>query len=254
LAFKRGEPRVCAMVADPTPEAEDRRQISRERKSLMAERIAHVNRIKGLLYAQGISGYEPIRLDRRDRLEALRTGNNRPLPPALKRRICRELDRLELVLEQIQAVEAQRDALLAAEAESEQPSPAVLERLRGVGRECAMTLWSEGLFRHFDNRRQLASFAGLAPTPWQSGAVSREQGVSKAGNARIRTTMIQLSWLWLRHQPTSALSVWFNRRTAEAGGRNRRILIVALARKLLISLWRFAITGVVPEGASLSAA
>jgi transposase len=116
-----------------------------------------------------------------------------------------------------------------------------------------MTLWSEGLFRHFDNRRQLASFAGLAPTPWQSGSVSREQGVSKAGNARIRTTMIQLSWLWLRHQPTSALSVWFHKRTAGAGGRNRRILIVALARKLLISLWRFATTGVVPEGASLSA-
>ena len=132
LALKRGEPRVCAMVTAPTPEAEDRRQISRERKALIAERVAHVNRFKGLLFAQGVSGYEPIRRYRRDRLEALTTGDNRPLPPALKQRICRELDRLELALEQILAVEAQRDAILAAEAESPHPSPAMLERLRGL--------------------------------------------------------------------------------------------------------------------------
>jgi transposase len=253
LAYKRGEPRVCAMVRAPTPDQEDRRQISRERRALTAERVAHVNRIKGLLFAQGISDYEPVRRDRRERLEMLRTGDGRPLPPALKQRIGRELDRLELLLEQIRTVEAQRDALLAAEAAAPHPSPVVLQRLRGVGPEAAMTLWSEGLFRHFGNRRQLAAFAGLAPTPWQSGTVSREQGVSKSGNARIRTTMVQLSWLWLQHQPASALSLWFRRRVAEVGGRGKLILIVALARKLLVSLWKFATAGVVPEGALLSA-
>lgn len=254
LAWKRGEPRVCAMVTAPSPEAEDRRQISRERRSLTAERVAHVNRIKGLLFAQGISDYEPIRRDRRDRLETVRTGDGRPLPNALKQRISRELDRLELLLGQIRAVEEQRDALLASEVKGQPSSPAVLQRLRGVGPEFAMVLWSEGLFRHFDNRRQLASYAGLAPTPWQSGTVSREQGVSKAGNARVRTTMIQLSWLWLRRQPASALTAWFHDRTKTIGGRNRRIMIVALARKLLVALWRFATTGVIPEGAIMSAA
>jgi transposase len=254
LAYKRGEPRVCAMVRPPSPEAEDRRQISRERRALTAERVAHVNRIKGLLFAQGVSDYEPIRRDRREQLEALRTGDGRPLPNALKHRIGRELDRLELLLEQIRMVETQRDALLASEAADPKPSPVVLQRLKGIGPEAAMILWSEGLFRHFGNRRQLAAFAGLAPTPWQSGTVSREQGVSKSGNARIRATMIQLSWLWLRHQPASALSLWYHRRLGETGGRGKLILIVALARKLLISLWRFATAGVIPEGALLSAA
>ena len=254
LAYKRGEPRVCAMVKAPTPEAEDRRQISRERRSLIAERVAHVNRIKGLLFAQGVSDYEPVRRDRRKRLETVRTGDGRPLPNCLKRRISRELDRLELLLEQIREVEAQRDALLSSQAKLPQSPPTVLQLLRGIGPEFAMVLWSEGLFRDFENRRQLAAYAGLAPTPWQSGSVAREQGVSKAGNARVRTTMIQLSWLWLRHQPTAALTLWFNERAGAAGGRNRRVMIVALARKLLVALWRFVTTGVIPEGAIMSAA
>ncbi|PJK27359.1 IS110 family transposase [Minwuia thermotolerans] len=253
LAYKRGEPRVCAIVKAPTPEAEDRRQISRERRSLIAERVEHVNRIKGLLFAQGIRDYEPVRQDRRQRLEALGTGDRRPLPACLKQRLSRELDRLELILEQIRMVETQRDALLAAQAKVSQSPPAVLQALRGIGPEFAMVLWSEGLFRHFANRRQLASYAGLAPTPWQSGTIAREQGVSKAGNARLRTTMIQLSWLWLRHQPKSALTLWFHERAKAVGGRNRRVMIVALARKLLVALWKFVTTGVVPEGAIMSA-
>ncbi|HSM42124.1 MAG TPA: IS110 family transposase [Afifellaceae bacterium] len=254
LAHTRGEPRVCAMAKVPTPEQEDRRQISRERRSLTTERVAHVNRIKGLLFAQGVTGYEPVRRDRRQQLETLRTGDGRPLPGCLKQRLSRELDRLELILEQVRMVEAQRDALLASQAEAQQSPPAILQALKGVGPEFAMVLWSEGLFRHFANRRQLASYAGLAPTPWQSGAVAREQGVSKAGNARVRTTMIQLSWLWLRHQPKSALTLWFHERTKAAGGRNRRVMIVALARKLLVGLWKFVTTGVVPEGVIMSAA
>ncbi len=254
LAYKRGEPRVCAMLIAPTPEAEDRRQISRERRSLTAERVEHVNRIKGLLFAQGVTDYQPVRRDRRHQLETLRTGDGRPLPVCLKQRLSRELERLELVLEQVRTVEAQRDALLASQAEDPHSPPAILQTLRGIGPEFAIVLWSEGLFRHFANRRQLASYAGLAPTPWQSGTVAREQGVSKAGNPRLRTTMIQLSWLWLRHQPKSALTLWFHERAKAVGGRNRRVMIVALARKLLVGLWRFVTTGVVPQGAIMSPA
>lgn len=254
LAYKRGEPRVCSMVRPPTPTEEDRRRVCREHKTLIAERVAHVNRIKGLLFVQGIGDYAPLRRDRRIRLEELRTGDGRPLPPHLKAQIGRELDRLELILQQLKQVEVERDALLADQI-SDLPGPAAtLLQLKGVGPEFAGVLWSEGLFRHFDNRRQLAAYAGLAATPWQSGAVAREQGVSKAGNPRLRTTMVQLAWFWLRHQPSSALSLWFHERVERNGGRLRKTLIVALARKLLVALWKYATAGVVIEGAVMKAA
>jgi transposase len=238
LAYKRGEPRVCAMVTAPSPEDEDRRRICRERKVLVAERVEHVNRIKGLLFAQGVGGYEPLRRDRCKRLEDLRTGDGRPLPALLKAQISRE-----------------RDALIAAEKETiSPPTPAaMLLNIRGIGAEFAAILWSEGLFRHFNNRRQIAAYAGLAPSPWQSGSVDREQGVSKAGNPRLRTTLIQLAWLWLRHQPKSALALWFEERVKESG-RLRKTTIVALARKLLIALWKYVTLGVVIEGAVMKAA
>lgn len=130
----------------------------------------------------------------------------------------------------------------------------MLSPLRSIGREFANTLASEGLFRQFDNRRQVAAYAGLAPSPWRSGSIDREQGVSKAGNPRLRTTIIQLSWLWLRHQPGSALSRWFNERVSRSGGRGKKVAIVALARKLLIALWKYAVSGVVIEGAVMTAA
>ena len=250
LAYKRGEPRVCAMVRAPTPDAEDRRRTSRERKTLTAERVQHVNRIKGLLFAQGIGDYEPLHRDRRTRLDALATGDGRPLPVHLKAQISRELDRLELLLEQIKAVETERDHLLACADEGAGAAPpARLLPLKGIGQEAAAVLWSEGLFRTFANRRQVAAYAGLAPTPWKSGSVDREQGVSKAGNPRLRTTMIQLAWLWLRHQPAAALSLWFQDRVRRNGGRLRKPMIVALARKLLIALWKYATAGVIIEGA-----
>ncbi|MCU4162136.1 transposase [Acidiphilium sp. AL] len=155
-----------------------------------------MNRIKGLLFSQGASGYEPLHRNRRTRLEGLRTGDGRPLPVCLKRQISRELDRLELLLEQIKAVEAERDTMLALSNEEKIPTPAkMLMDIKGIGAEFATVLWSEGFFRHFDNRRQVAAYAGLAPTPWQSGTVDREQGVAKSGNARLRTTMLQLAWL-----------------------------------------------------------
>jgi len=250
MAYKRGEPRVCAMVRAPSPGDEDHRRICRERKSLIVERVAHVNRIKGLLFSQGITNYEPLLKDRRQLLEELRTGDGRALPMHMKAQICRELDRLELLLEQIRTVEAERDALIVALATDARPAPLqMLLAIKGVGAEFAVILWSEGFFRHFDNRRQIAAYAGLAPTPWQSGAVDREQGVSKAGNPRLRTTLIQMSWLWLRHQPSSALARWFNERVKRNGGRMKKSAIVALARKLLVALWKYVTAGVVIEGA-----
>ena len=256
LAYKRGEPRVCAMVKAPAPHEEDRRRISREREVLTAERVQHVNRIKGLLFAQGIGDDEPLHRNRRERLEELITGDGRPLPECLKAQIRRELDRLELLIEQIKAVEAERDAMLAqAQASSGVPAPAAqLLGLRGIGPEAAATLWTEGLFRTFNNRKQVAAYAGLAPTPWQSGSVHREQGVSKAGNPRLRTIMIQIAWLWLRHQPQSALALWYRARIKRTGGRLGKTMIIALARKLLVALWKYATAGVLIEGAILKPA
>lgn len=255
LAYKRGEPRVCAMVTAPSPEEEDKRRLCRERKALLAERVRHVNRIKGMLFAQGVFDYVPLVATRRERLEELRTGDGRPLGNHLKTQISRELDRLELLLEQIKTVDKERDALIAAEVRiaSNQAAPAMLMQVRGIGPEFAAAIWSEGLFRTYSNRRQVAAYAGLAPTPWQSGSVEREQGISKAGNPRLRTTMIQLSWLWLQHQPRSALTLWFHDRVRLAKGRRKKILIVALARKLLIALWKYVTAGVVIEGATTTA-
>jgi transposase len=254
LAYKRGEPRVCAMVKAPTPEEEDRRRICRERKVLIAERVCHVNRIKGLLFCQGITDYEPLRRNRRERLEELHTGDGQPLPEHLKAQVVRELDRLELLLQQIKVVEVERDALVKPNPGAVTPTPgAMLQNIKGIGPEFAAILWLEGLFRPFDNRRQVAAYAGLAPTPWQSGSIDREQGVSKAGNPRLRTTLIQLAWLWLRHQPDSALSRWFQERVERNGGRVRKTAIVALARKLLIALWKYVTAGVVIEGAIIKA-
>jgi transposase len=187
-------------------------------------------------------------------LEELKTGDGRPLPTHLKKQITRELDRLEIILAQLKAVEAERDALLEPRAEQASTPAMMIAQLTGIGPEFAGVLWSEGLFRHFDNRRQLAAYAGLAPTPWQSGSVRHEQGVSKSGNPRLRTTMVQVAWLWLRHQPDSALSLWFTDRVQRNGGRLKRTTIVAMARKLLVALWRYATSGVVIEGATLQAA
>ena len=255
LAYKRGEPRVCAMVVAPTPEEEDRRRLCRERGTLIAERIRHVNRIKGLLFAQGTADYAPLRRNRRARLEALRTGDGRVLPPHLKAQISRELDRLELLLEQIKQVETEQDALLAAAKNAAGaeivPEPvAMLLALKGIGANFAAVLWLEAFYRQFANRRQLAAYAGHAATLWRSGSIEQEQGVSKAGNPRLRTTMIQLAWLWLRHQGQSALARWFKVHSQ----RGRKSAIVALARKLLVALWKYVAHGVVIEGAVMKSA
>ncbi len=275
MAFARGERQVCAMVRPPTPEAEDARRLTREREALLAERIRHTNRIKGLLATQGVFGFEPTWQARRARLEALRTAEGQALPPRLKAEVLRQIERLELILRQIAEVEAARDAVLAAERQTaaageahssgvvdaqqaalpaDEGAGARLLRLRGVGPETASVLRLEAFHRTFANRREVAAYAGLTPTPWQSGGLDTEQGISKSGNARLRRTMVQLAWFWLRNQPQSALSAWYRERVRDGRGRIKRIAIVALARKLLIALWRFVTQGVVPSGAELKSA
>jgi transposase len=253
LAWKRGEPRVCSMVVPPSPEQEDHRRICRERTILLQERVRHVNRIKGLLSGQGIIDYEPLHKNRRPQLDALTTGDGRPLPVRLKAELLRELELLELLLRQIAEVEAERDAIVASEVEGQASSVAMLTRLKAIGPQIAAVLYLEGLYRTYSNRREVAAYAGLVPTPWRSGSIDREQGISKAGNRRLRTTLIELAWLWVRHQPDSALTCWFRARVGTKRGRVRRIAIVALARKLLIALWRYVTHGEVPEGAVLKA-
>jgi transposase len=175
----------------PSSSEEDCRRVSRERATLLRERIQHTNRIRGLLFGQGITNYNPLHKNRRECLEELRTGDGRSLPTHVKAEILREIDRLELVLRQISEVEAERDEMLRL-AEASSPA-ALLMRLKGVGAEFATVLCLEGLFRHFENRRQLAAYAGLAPSPWKSGSIDHEQGISKAGNPRLRTTMVELA-------------------------------------------------------------
>jgi transposase len=254
LAFSRGERQVCSMVRPPSVAAEDRRRLSRERATLLKERTQHTNRIKGLLYGQGVLTYDPLRKDRLARLAGLVTGDGRPLPERLKAEIGREIARLELVCAQLAAVERERDALVAQTAQADPQAPAaMLARLRGIGPELASLIWLEALFRRFDNRRQIAAYAGLAPSPWQSGETARDQGIAKSGNRRLRHAMVELAWFWLRHQPGSALSQWFQQRVGQARGRVRRIAIVALARKLLVALWRYVTQGVIPHGAVFKA-
>jgi transposase len=252
MAWARGERRVCSMVRPPSPEEEDRRRLTRERATLLKERTQHTNRIKGLLCGQGVVDYDPLRKDRLARLDGLETGDGRPLPERLKAEIRREIERIDLVCSQIAAVERERDALIEATPEAAGPATpaAALSRLKGIGGELGALLWLEALFRRFDNRRQIAAYAGLAPSPWQSGGTEREQGISKSGNRRLRHAMVELAWFWLRHQPETGLSAWFRERVGQGRGRIRRIAIVALARKLLVALWRYATQGVVPQGAA----
>ena len=254
MAYLRGEPKVWSVVRVPSVAEEDDRRLHRERGRLINERIQHVNRIKGLLAIHGIYDYQPLRRDRIQRLEQLHTADGRTLPPRLEAEILRELQRLEIVIGMIKTIEAERDAIASANTETERGSVKKIQHLakiKSIGPEFATTLVGEVFYRSFDNRKQLASYVGLTPAHFQSGAMSRDQGISKAGNAKARTVMIELAWLWLRHQPDSDLSVWFRDRVGKLKGRIRRITIVAVARKLLIALWRYLETGLAPEGAIL---
>jgi transposase len=252
LAYLRGEPRVCSMVHVPTVEDEDRKRRTRERERLLKERIAHTNRIKGLLFGQGVRDAMPLKFGFVASLDKLRTGDGRMLPPRLKEEIVREHERLCLVHKQIVALEAKSKVeLRAAVPGSAEAKILQLVDLKSIGPVGGRELVHEAFYRSFDNRRQVGSYFGLAGTPYDSGESRREQGISKAGNWRARKLAIELAWLWLRHQPDSELSRWFRQRVGNIQGRIRRITIVAVARKLMVALWRYLTTGVVPSGAVL---
>lgn len=252
LAHRRGEPRVCSVVHVPSAEEEDRRRLNRERDYLVAERTAHTNRIKGLLHAQGIRDVMPLKPGFIESLGRLRTGDGRPLPARLKAEIERQHARLMLMKQQLAALEADSRAELCAAAPRSAPDKIVqLAQLKGIALAGGQSLVNEAFYRRFDNRRQVGSYFGLTGTPYQSGSVAREQGISKSGNHRARALAIELAWLWVRHQPDSELTRWYHKRVGNIEGKLKRITLVALARKLMIALWRYLETGLVPEGAVL---
>lgn len=246
MTWHRGERDVCAMVRVPTRDEEDLRRSHRERRRLIGEQTAHTNRIKGLLFAYGIRDFG-CRCDRL-KLDGLVTGDGRPMPTRLKSELLREIGRLKMVREQIAAVEKERDCAPTPCASSEQKRHKLLA-LRGIGPTLAAIMSREIYYRGFENRRQVASYIGLTPNPYSSGESERSHGISKTGNTFARYIMIETAWLWLKHQPNSALSLWYNQRTHGIAGRLRRIMIVALARKLAVALWRYLEKGLVPTGA-----
>ena len=264
LAYDRGDAAVLSRVRVPSVAEEDRKRLLRERQRLVKERTSLTNAIKGLLKLHGVVGLEPRAGDFDVAFAAVTTACGEPLPPRARREIERLADRLGLVLRQVEAIEAERDAAVPAGAavrRAEAPagsaaradaSIAALARLKGIGANDATLLTHEVFYRQFRNRRELASWAGLTPTPWASGDVERDQGIGRDGPAWIRAQLLQMAWRWVRFQPDSALSQWFQARTAGARGRIRRVMIVAVARKLLVALWRYASTGLVPIGARVA--
>jgi transposase len=252
LALERGETRACRVVRVPSPAEEDAKRQHRERQVLVAERTGHGNRITGLLMALGIRGVNPRRRDFVAHLQTLRTGDGAPLPTHTKQALIREHERLCLIERQIKEIEAAQAAAIQSEeraVESGIGRAALLMRLKGLGPIGAIVLSREVFYRHFDNRREVASYFGLTPSPYNSGGMRSDQGIGKAGNSRARTLAIELAWLWIRHQPGSTLTHWFLERVATATGRIRRIAIVALARKLMIAIWRYLTSGMIPQGA-----
>ncbi len=252
IAWCRGERHVCSMVVIPSAEEEDLRRSHRERDRLIRERTAHINRIKGLLFGQGIRGINVKSRYKTLTPADLVTGDGRPLPERLAREIAREIQRVALVQEQLREIERDRDLAPTPCAATERKRHQLL-RLNGIGLASAAILAREVYYRQFANRRQVGSYLGVTPSAYDSGESRRSQGISKAGNSLARSVMIQVAWFWLRHQPESELTKWFRRRTEGQSKRMRRVMIVALARKLAIALWRYLETGLIPQGANVKA-
>ena len=255
MAWLRGEPRVCSMVPIPSEADEEARRAHREREDLTRERRSIVNKIDGILATLGVKGYKALRRDRREQLNCARQPGGDPIPQKARARIERLLDRLDLVLKLIDQVELARDAVLNKDAPADEAERMIrsLTDLRSIGPDDATLLVRKAFVRQFRNRRALAGYVGLGGTPFSSGGSEREQGIGKDGNRRARAAMVELAWMWLRWQPDSALSAWFRARVGAMGGRIRKIMIVALARKLLVALWRYVTDGVIPNGATLKA-
>ena len=252
LGWLRGEREHCSMAAIPTLEEEDAKRPSRERAKLIDERTRIGNRIKGTLARLGIRGFKPTLRTAPERLERLRTPEGAPLPLNTMAELRREMARLRLLAEQIREIETGRLQRLDQEPNSgAHPMIRLLAQVRGLGIETAEMLVQEVLSRNLRDRRAVARYGGLTGTPDESGARRREKGLARAGNARVRRGMLQLAWRFLMFQKDSALVQWYRARTADARGATRKTMIVALARKLLIALWRLVTTGEVPEGVVL---
>lgn len=263
MALERGDcRRRCRVVRVPSAEEEDAKEQHRQRGFLVKQRTALVNRMTGLLMARGIRDLSPRRPDFLERLAGAATGEGHKLLPGLKQALMLDYERLQLVERQIGAIEAaQARALKQAvggkpgtAAQTSAAMAARLARLRGIAAVGGLVLCREVFYRPFENRRQVGSYFGFPPSPYQSGERAIEQGISRAGNARARAIAVELAQLWLRHQPDSGLSRWFRARTEGRSKRVRRIAVVALARKLMIALWRYLTTGLVPEGAVMKPA
>jgi transposase len=254
MAYLRGEPRVVRIVRVPAPEQEDARRASRERGRLVKEQTAHTSRIKALLRLLGMAVGNPRRRDWLSWLAVQRDWQGQAVPPRMLSEIRHEHARLMLVRERLEALAQQASADPTPAAAQMTERSELLLRLKCLGPAFATTLTNEVFYKDFRNRREVGSYFGLTPSPWQSGGVDRDQGISKAGNPRARCAAIELAWLWLRHQPDSKLTQEYRRRTLNAGKRIKRVAIVALARKLVVALWRYLTTGLVPDGAGLKTA
>jgi transposase len=252
IRYHSGESKVWSVVHVPEVKDEDQRQLHRDRADLKSERTRETNRIKGLLISQGVS--LETRGQAKIDLEKVRLWDGSPLPEGIQGRLRRAQARVEFLSRQIKELEMQQ-------AEELEHSPGVnikqvrqLMELKAIGPVTAWVMVMEFFgWRKFRNRRQVGALAGLAPSPYQSGDSAREQGISKSGNRRVRARAIEMAWLWVRYQPGSALSLWFQKRFGQGGSRQRRIGIVALARKLLVALWRYLETGAIPDGAIVKA-
>lgn len=254
LRREQGDRRACCYVHVPPREDEDARHLQRELQALRDEKTQHTNRLTGLLFAQGVR--LEVRANFPERLAEARTADGHPLGAGLVARLLREFQRVQLCVEQIRLLEGERHAMVRraqeenARAQRWEELAIRLMELRGIGPESAWTFSLE-LFswRSFRNRREVGALLGLTPCPYQSGSSHTDQGVSKAGPGRLRSLAIEVSWLWLRYQPHSALSQWYQQRFASGGKRMRRVGIVALARKLMIALWKYVEWGEIPAGA-----
>jgi transposase len=253
MRYHGGETKVWSVVRVPSVEEEDQRQLHRDLGDLKAERAREINRIKGLWASQGVSletrGKASVELD------AVRLWDGSCLPEGMRGRIRRAQERVEFLNRQIQELEVQRGKEVEQRSQgADMKQVKALMSLRGIGLDTGWVMVKEFFgWRKFRNRREVGALAGLAPTPYQSGDTAREQGISKSGNRRIRVRAIEMAWMWVRYQPRSSLTRWFQERFGQGASRQRRIGIVALARKLLVALWKYLETGEIPEGAALKA-
>ena len=254
MRYFAGEKKIWSVVRVPKEQEEDDRQLGRELEVLKQEKTMHINRVKALLMQQGIKICSPIRKKFLNELNCALTWDRRKLGADLKARIIREHERLQIVMQQMKSLKESRKERVERKDRPCLKQVSQLQMLRGIGPESSWDFVMEFFgWRDFKNRKEVASLAGLSPTPYDSGQSQREQGISKSGNRRIRKLSVEIAWCWLRYQPYSKLSRWFKERFDEAGKRMRRVGLVALARRLLIALWRYLKYGIVPDGAIIKA-